>query len=212
MVVDENSEKRTGRIAREKAKSRIDHADRKIIAMLEVNPRLTQSEIAKALGVSQSSIALRLYKLKKSSLLMEASGVNYETLGTQMCRVDVECTNEKGVLEWAEKCPLFINASEGTGEDALSVFFSAEDNEGFHQIIDQHLRKLEGVSRVHFALIRSWYRPFMLQLNLDYTTREKPPCDMMPYCSKCPTNPKYEGRLWNHQRLRELTLNNRGSK
>jgi DNA-binding Lrp family transcriptional regulator len=204
----DGKEESTVRNDKDKGRSRVDRADRKIIAMLEVNPRLTQSEIAKELGVSQSSIALRLYKLKKSSLLMEASGVNYETLGMQMCRVDVDTTNDKKVLNWAQKCPLFINASEGTGEDALSLYFSAEDNDSFHEIIDEHLRKIESVNGVHFAVIRSWYRPFMLQLNLDYTNREKPPCEMMPYCEKCPTNPKYNGRIWNHKRLRELIQNN----
>ena len=187
-----------------KVKDRVDRTDRKIIALLEINPKLTQNEIAHELGMSQSAIALRMYKLKQSSLLIEESGINYEVLGMLMCRVDVETTSQKSVLAWASKCPLFINGSRSVGDYGLSLFFTAEDNEMFHYLVDEHIRRLSGVEGVKFSLIHGWERPFMLQLDLDYSSKENPPCGEAPFCPKCPSNPKYNGRIWNHIRLKEL--------
>ena len=187
-------------------KNNADKMDRKIIALLEVSPQLTQSDIAKQLGMSQSSIAVRLYKLQHSQILVESTGINYAVLGIQMCRADVKASSEDNVLSWARRCPLFINASRGIGENSLSLYFTAEDNDMFHYIVDEHLRKIEGVSEVKFVIIRSWERPYMLQLDLDYANKENPPCGMNPYCPKCPSNPKYNGRIWNHKRLKDLLV------
>ena len=201
-TTNNNDYNNSGRI--QKKKDAMDKQDRKIIALLEIDPKLSQSDIAKEIGLAQSSIAVRMYKLKESSILVESSGVNYEVLGMLMCRVDVATSNEEEVLKWAEKCPLFMNASKGIGRFALSLFFTAEDVETFHYLIDEHILKIDGVSDASFQMIRSWQRPFILQLNLDYSNSEKPPCGMFPYCPKCPSNPRYNGRIWNHQRLQDL--------
>ncbi len=178
--------------------------DRKIIALLEIDSKLTQADLAKRLGMSQSSIAARLYNLHRRNLLVDSSGVNYAVLGIEMCRVDVRGSAGNLVISWAKKCPLFINASTGIGDNSLSLYFAAEDNDMFHYLVDEHLKKIEGVSEVKFTLIRSWERPYITQLDLDYTNKENPPCGMNPYCPKCPSNPHYNGKIWNHERLKDL--------
>lgn len=96
-------------------KDRICGIDRRLITLLETRPRLTQTEIAGELGVSQSTIAQHLKMLKGSNLLLESSSIDYERLGLQMGRVDVDTSNQKNVLEWAINCPLFVNAAKGVG-------------------------------------------------------------------------------------------------
>jgi len=183
-------------------KYEFDDIDRKIIELLAINSERTQTEIASHVGLSQSSIALRLLKLKETSLLMEQSGLNLEILGMIMCRLDVETSDEEAILEWARRCPLFINASNSIGGGTLSLFFAAEDNETFHEIIEAHLRKLP-VKITNLSFIRSWERPLMLQFNLDNKDGMKPPCNIGPYCSKCPANPRYNGRIWNGTRFKK---------
>ncbi len=159
--------------------------------------------------MSQASIAMRLSKLESSSLLVQSRSVNYVTLGLQMCRVDVQTLDEDKVMAWALKCPLFMNASKGLAEKAMSLYFVAEDLEMFHYIIDEHLKKIPGVARVDLTLIREWMRPYALQLDLDYTNVPAPPCGLNPYCPRCPSNPKYNGKVWNHRRLRDLVSQNK---
>lgn len=76
----------------------------------------------------------------------------------------------------------------------------------FHYLIDEHLRQIDGVSKLNFSLIHSWERPFVFRLNLDCTRERNPPCAMIPYCPKCPSNPEYNGRIWNSENLQVLPL------
>ena len=174
----------------------LDEIDRKIIELMAMNPERTQNDVASHVGLTQSTIALRVLKLKERSLMLEQIGLNFQILGMQMCRLDVETEDEETVLGWARRCPLFINASNSLGGGALSLFFAAEDSNTFHEIISAHLRKLP--ARItNFSMIQSWEKPLSLQFNLDNKDRSKPPCNIGPYCSKCPVNPKYTGRIWN---------------
>ncbi len=187
--------------------STTDKTDRRIIKLLELNSKFTQSDLAKELGLSQATIAMRLSKLQNNSLLVQSHAVNYMALGLQMCRVDIQTTEEDKVMAWAIRCPLFVNGSKGLAEKPMSLYFVTEDVDMFHYIVDEHLKKISGVTRVDLTIIRDWIKPYALQLDLDYSNVERPPCGVDPYCPRCPSNPKYDGRVWNHQRLADLIAN-----
>lgn len=184
-----------------------DKTDRRIVKLLQLNSKFTQSDLAKELGLSQATIAMRLSKLQNNSLLVQSHAVNYMALGLQMCRVDVQTLDEEKVMTWAIRCPLFVNGSKGLAEKPMSLFFVTEDVDMFHYIVDEHLKKVPGVTGVELTLIRDWVKPYALQLDLDYSNSEKPPCGFDPYCPRCPSNPNYNGRVWDHQRLADLIGN-----
>lgn len=179
----------------------VDRIDRRIVSLVQDNPKLTQVEIAEKLGISQSAVGIRLTKLRESNLLVEADVVNYEALGMTMCRVDVDAADPSVLLQWCRRCPLFINSSSCIGRMAISVFFLGEDIKTFRTIIDEHIRKFEGVRNLEITIIDSWERPFYLKLDLRYSNQANPPCEMLPYCKKCPSNPEYDGNVWNNMRL-----------
>lgn len=192
---------------RAKANQRMDKTDRRIASLLQENPATTQTEIARKLGISQSSAGLRLAKLRSSNILMEAEVINYENLGMSMCRVDVDTTNPNGLLDWANTCPLFVNSVRSVGKTMVCLLFLGEDIKTFHSVIDEHLSKLDGVRNYEMTLFDNWQRPFYLKLDLRYSNQSDPPCGMLPFCTKCPSNPNYDGRIWNNSRLfKELAL------
>ena len=179
----------------------MDKVDRRIASLLQENPHLTQAEIAKALGIAQSSAGLRLSRLKRSKVLFETDVINYDLLGMTMCRVDVDTTNPEALMDWCSKCLLFVNSIKGIGKTVMSLFFLGEDFKTFHSIIDEHVRKIDGVRDLEMTIIESWERPFFLKLDLRYSNLEDPPCGTLPFCTKCPANRLYDGRVWNNQRL-----------
>ena len=101
--------------------SLLDDVNRKIISLLEDNVFLSQTEIAKNLGLSQSSIALRLDKLRKSGILMESAGVYLKKIGLEMCRVDASSSEPRATIEWSRSSPLFTNGSVGVGCNNVSL-------------------------------------------------------------------------------------------
>lgn len=180
--------------------SLLDNTNKEIIGILEADAFQSQTEIANKLGLSQSSIALRLDKLRSSGLLSDIVGVHLRKIGVDVCRADADCSDARSVLEWSKSCPLFLNGAIGVGGNNVSLYFASEDMEMFQYIIDEHIRRLEGVSSVHFAPIVMWARDFVAPLRLDVQKSENSPCGMLPYCPRCPANPAYDGKIWNNEK------------
>jgi hypothetical protein len=77
-----------------------------------------------------------------------------------MSRVDVSATGPDSIIEFAKSCPLCVNASLGIGDMNVSLLFVSEDIEMFQYIVDNHIRKLQGVSELSFKPILSWVNGF----------------------------------------------------
>lgn len=180
------------------ATSYLDYYNRRIISLVQINPSIAQTEIAKELGLSQSSIALRLKKLSDIGLLKTNTGLAYEKLGLHIARVDVDVLNADLLLEWTKTCPLFMFGMRGIGTDSVSLFFVSEDLETMQSIVDRHIRKIESVSHVKFWPVTSWVAKGTTLVHLDLLVerKESPPCGLVPYCPNCPANPSYDGSLW----------------
>jgi DNA-binding Lrp family transcriptional regulator len=186
----------------------LDQTNKRIISLIEKNVAISQTEIAKELGLSQSSIALRLEKIKGSGLVREDMGIAFKKLGLQLCRVDMSSSDVPKVLEWARLCPLLVNGTVGVGNHNVTLYFVAEDLDMFQQIIDDHVRKVSGVSQIRFSPIVSWVKEFAVSVPLDVKVSDTPPCGVLPYCSRCPANPNYDGKIWDGGWLRQ---NNHGN-
>jgi DNA-binding Lrp family transcriptional regulator len=174
----------------------IDGTNRKLITLLQEHPSLTQSELAKKLGISQSAVAFRLRKLKENKIFSSHAGVDLNRIGLQLAQVDLSTDNVNSTIEFARTCPLCVNMSTSVGDRNLSLLFAAEDIEMFQAIVDSHIRRLQGVSSVSFRSILSWGNVFSAQIRLDLPRSKQPPCGMMPYCPKCPGNPNYDGAIF----------------
>jgi len=174
----------------------LDSINRTIIDLLLVHPQITQVELAKKLAMSQSSIAVRLEKLRTSGLVETSIGLDLSRLGLRMGRIDVATGKVDNVLEWATKCPLFVNSTLGIGGNNVSLFMVSEDMEMFQYIVEHHGRKIRGVTNLSFNPILQWSKDNFVPLQLDVPKRESPPCGLLPFCPKCPANPNYEGKIW----------------
>lgn len=138
----------------------------------------------------------RLSKTEEHSISKRVAILNSELLGLQMGWVDVSAQNPESVLKWASKCPLCINASSRIDRTNLTFLVATEEQDMFQQIVDEHIRKIHGVTEVNFRPIVKWNRPFLTNIDLSASKSIKPPCNMQPFCQGCPENPKYAGKLW----------------
>jgi DNA-binding Lrp family transcriptional regulator len=174
----------------------LDEKNKKLIDKLQMNPLATQSELAKYLNLTQSAIAMRLSRLLKSGLILREGGINYESLGLKMARLDVETSEIQPLMDWAERCPLFVNASIAIGGKNVAMLFVSEDLQMFYSIADLHIRRIQNTSQVSFSEIISWAKEFLVELDLNPQRTKSPPCGMLPYCPRCPANPEYDGNIW----------------
>jgi DNA-binding Lrp family transcriptional regulator len=176
----------------------LDDTNRTIIKELQNNPEISQTELAKKVGLSQSSIALRLSKLSESGLVKNLVVVDYSKLGLDIMRVDIVAKDTAPVIEWARSCPLCVNAAKSIGKNNLSLYFLTEDLETISWIIEKHLWKLDGILECSNTPITSWAWSAAPTSYLDLTIQrsDMPPCGVLPFCPKCPSRPNYEGKVW----------------
>jgi hypothetical protein len=140
----------------------------------------------------------KLTDLNDNGAFRTTLGVDYEKLGLEMGRVDISTEDTAYLLEWAERCPLFVNGLQAIGGKNATLFFLSEDMEMFRMIVDEHVRKLRGVREATFNPVLSWVRDFPTQVDLTVKKQRNPPCKTAPYCVRCPANPDYNGRVWNY--------------
>ena len=80
-------------------KKLIDDTDKKIIKLLQKNGRLTNTEIAKELGVTEGAIRKRLNRLVREKIIIITAVLNlpfmgYSVSGNMRIRVDIEKSDQ----------------------------------------------------------------------------------------------------------------------
>ena len=86
---------------------KLDQKDRKIIALLHDNQEISQEEIARQIHLSQSSVAMRIKKLKQKGIIDHIVGVNLNKVGIYVAMVMVTTTNITKILNMFRGCPFF---------------------------------------------------------------------------------------------------------
>jgi len=186
----------------------LDDINRKLILLLEEDPEMTDADLARRLNLAQSTIAARIDKLRDARIVVPIVDLNISELGFQTGIVEITTTRPDLILNWANKCPLFVNAFKTVAGNRLSMVFVAEDPQSFHEVVDEHLLKIEGLIGFSFSNILEWTKGLWAPLDLTISAREEPPCGVKPFCSKCPANPNYSGNIWGRSRS---TKGDRGS-
>ena len=185
----------------------LDEINRKLILYLEEDPVLTDADLARKLNLAQSTVAARLDKLSEAKIVVPSVGLDIRKLGLETGIVEITTTRPDLVLEWANRCPLFVNAFKTVAGNHLSLIFVAEDSQSFHDIVDEHLLKIEGLVDFSFSDILEWTKGFWAPLDLMISAREEPPCGMRPFCLKCPANLEYAGKVWETSHLARANKN-----
>jgi len=87
----------------------LDEKDRLIIKILQENPKISQTEIAKLVGLSQPSVGSRIRKLKELGIIDFSYGVNLKKSQMYVLKVDVKCKKPDDILNALRDCPFFLN-------------------------------------------------------------------------------------------------------
>jgi len=190
-----------------KEKLGLDEKDRRIISLLEENPQISQSDIAREVNLSQPSVGVRIRKLSEKGAIHYQVGMNFKTVGLNLAKVDVTAQNTPRLLEIFNGCPFFLNGLITSGERNLCMFFMGEDVASLEAIVDKHLRTNSLVSNVNFDVVAAPIKDFVFPVKLDIDGKNcqaEINCEECPFynsdrCLGCPITPWYRGRFWPHK-------------
>ncbi len=185
----------------------LDKKDREILALLEKNPEMSQSDMAERLRISQPSVSARIHKLKQKGAMAHVVGMNLKKANLYMAKVDAIASNTSSVLDIFKDCPYFLNGLIVSGRHNLCLFFVGEDIATLEAIVDGHLRNNPLIRSAEVSIVITPMKDLIMPVRMNFDSSEIPPCGHACDCKECPhhisnrclgcpvTN-SYNGKIW----------------
>jgi len=134
----------------------LDDKDKQIIEMLKKNARISYTEIARRLGLSDVAVLKRVRKLeqagiiKKYTIVLDPKKLGYNTIS--ITGLDVEPENLFKVLEYLKEKEYVKYLAITSGDHSIIAIIWAKNSTEMAHIHDM-LAKLPGVKRVCPAIV-----------------------------------------------------------
>lgn len=137
-------------------KRSIDELDAKIIAILQSDGRMSNTEIGKSLGVSEATIRGRIRRLIDDEIIQIVAVSNplklgFEITGDLYINVDI-AKMEKVISSISEFKELWYIVST-TGSSNLNAEFVVKNLEELHDLVYDRLSKIDGIQKVETSVI-----------------------------------------------------------
>ena len=143
----------------------IDDADYKIIEMMEKDPSVTHSEIAREIEKSQPAVGARIIKLERKHLLTKQIGFNLKKVDIKTTIVFVATKDVETVVKKIKKCPFINHAFKISGEFNLLCFISASDLQTIEKLVDLCFRKDPNVINVKTNILIDSVHDFIIPID-----------------------------------------------
>ncbi|CAA9198638.1 Lrp/AsnC family transcriptional regulator [Flavobacterium collinsii] len=127
-----------------------DYLDREIIQMLSKNGRISFSDLAKELNISNSLVHLRVKKLQESGVItgfsvkLNPKEIGFETT-TYTGIVTKEARFSYSIAEKLKEIPEVVECHWVSGKYALFIKIVAINNEELRKILYEQIHQIEGV-------------------------------------------------------------------
>lgn len=134
----------------------VDELDRRIIKMLQVNGRLSNTEVARALDVTETTVRKRIAHLLDEKLMAIVAVPSPEAAGATLSAimgVSVDLPAMQAVAETIKTYPevRYVGMSAGRYELLVEAFFA--DQEHLLEFVTRRLGALAGVTNLETSII-----------------------------------------------------------
>ncbi len=166
-------------------KLKLDDTDRQIITLLQENHKISHSQIAEKIRVSQPTVGIRIKKLIKKGILKIQPGINFKKIDLFLAIVKIISNNPNDIINMARFCPFMLNAFRLSGGDHdVFVFLVSSKLEKLYNIVDYHFRNNPEVKTVSLEVVTEIAKDFILPIDLK--SEELIPSSEKGCGEKCP--------------------------
>ncbi len=136
----------------------MDNIDLKILSLLQDNARITNSEIARRIGMVPSGVLERIRKLEESGTIQEyAAHLKAESLGLGLVAFVFVRTNElPGRCDSAEKLsrfPEILEVHHVAGEDCYLLKIRLEDNQSLANFLRETIGTIPTIQSTRSVIV-----------------------------------------------------------
>lgn len=146
----------------------IDEIDRKIINLVQKDPNLTHTEIAKRVNRSQPTVGVRVKKLEESGIIKFQAGIDLKSSNFYIGWLEIKTKFPEKVYDQVKECPFIINAFKRSGETNVCVMLASVDIESMDDIVNHHFRSYKEIEIVEFDIITDVMRNIVLPIDTDF--------------------------------------------
>ncbi len=147
---------------------KIDEIDKNIIEIIQKDPMLTHTEIAKKVNRSQPTIGMRIRKLEKAGVLKFQAGINVKTMDLLLARVEIQTLQPDEAVKLVKNCPHMLNAFRLSGTSNLSILIVGDKLADLDEIVNSHFRKDPNVTDVYMDIITDVTNDFVLPFDFNF--------------------------------------------
>jgi Lrp/AsnC family leucine-responsive transcriptional regulator len=168
----------------------IDDDDKKIIEMIEKNPSITHSDIAKEIEKSQPAVGARIIKLERKNLLTKQVGFNIKKVDIKVAIVFISTKDVDKIVEKIIDCPFINHAFKISGEYNFLCFVSAPSLQTIERLIDLCFRRDPDVINVKTNILIESIHDFVVPIDFQIEDFDGKFCG--PKCSLNLADNKYK--------------------
>ncbi|MBD3197067.1 MAG: winged helix-turn-helix transcriptional regulator [Candidatus Lokiarchaeota archaeon] len=143
----------------------IDNDDKKIIEMIEADPGITHSDIAKEIEKSQPAVGARIIKLERKHLLTKQVGFNIKKVDIKTAIVFVSTKDVDDIVKKIEDCPFINHAFKISGDYNVLCFIAAADLQTIERLVDLCFRRDENVLSVKTNILIDSIHDFVVPID-----------------------------------------------
>jgi len=143
----------------------IDDDDKKIIEMIEKNPDITHSDIAKEIEKSQPAVGARIIKLERKHLLTKQVGFNVKEVDIKVAIVYISTKDVEKIVEKIKNCPFINHAFKISGEFNVLCFIAASDLQTIEKLVDLCFRRDPNVINVKTNILIESIHDFVVPID-----------------------------------------------
>jgi len=140
----------------------MDDTDRKIIGALELNARATFTEIAKGLGVSESTVRKRVEALESTGVIKGYSVVLDPIMmgkrAVTYLGLDAEPENFLDIVDALSKMDEVRWLATATGDHMIMMEIWADDDGTLSRFLEERVKTIPGVMRVCPTIVQERVR------------------------------------------------------
>lgn len=144
---------------------KIDDDDKKIIEMIERDPDITHSVIAKEIEKSQPAVGARIIKLERKHLLTKQVGFNIKKVDIKVAIAYISTRDVDKIVAKIEDCPFINHAFKISGEYNLLCFITASDLQTIERLIDLCFRRDPDVINVKTSILIESIHDFVVPID-----------------------------------------------
>jgi Lrp/AsnC family transcriptional regulator for asnA, asnC and gidA len=137
------------------ANSAIDKVDRSIITLLQRDGRTPNIEIARHLGIAESTVRRRVDRLVREGIISIAAVANPFKVGlpiVALIGVDVELQSLKAVADCLVAMPQVRYVGYSTGAHDLIIEALFPSNEALYLFLSQELAQVNGIQKTETSI------------------------------------------------------------